>query len=141
MVKGSDENTAAEVAAADGACRVAVGSAIREELEGVFGDSARTEFETFVDEFTRAESTGDAEFLKKLVEASGGWKKGPDTYAALRAAVVQEDLAGDIAEAGRFLAEVQTWCDMKKKIREYPLCAFGLIAGCSRRKQNRVKTR
>lgn len=115
MVKGTDEKIAAEVAAADEVYRSAVGTEIREELLAVFGDSARSKFESFIDEFTQAETSADAEYLKNLAETSGDWKKTPDTYAALRAAVVQEDLAGDIAEAGRFLAEVQTWCDMKKK--------------------------
>lgn len=30
------------------------------DLQAVFGDSARTELETFVDEFTQAETSGDA---------------------------------------------------------------------------------
>ncbi len=97
-----------------------LGDKIRRELEASFGTMARDEFGTFVDALSKAEAENDAEFLTRIVESAGNWRQPPTTYAALRQTMVQDVLKADIASAGNFLAEIQTWLDLREKSDHVP---------------------
>ena len=91
-----------EVSSAAAAYRKKAIASIRERLTALFGDSAQTRFAAFIDE------TG----------------KNPEQYKDLRAAVAKEDIKDDIAAAGKFLGDVQTWLRLKAKGDVPPLASW-----------------
>lgn len=93
--------------------------AIREELETALGGRARDAFGGFVAAFTSAEQSADAAYLAGLA-GKLGWKQAPTDYDALRQALVQDALRVDIAAAGRFLGEVQTWIEVRTRTPNAP---------------------
>lgn len=95
-------NSSDEVAAAAAAYRRDAIAAIRGRLVGLLGDSAQTRFAAFVDE------TG----------------KNPEQYKNLRAAVAKDDIQSDVAAAGKFLGDVQTWARLKAKGEVPPLASW-----------------
>ncbi len=116
-----DAQTTVEVESAVDVFRAEIGESIRTELEGVFGTTARDEFGGFVEAFTQAEVANDLDFLARIVSSAGDWGQVPTTYEALRGAMVQDVLKADIETAGKFLADIQTWLDLRKKSDEVPL--------------------
>lgn len=120
MVEQSDEATKEQVSTAAGVHRADVGASIRKELEDCFGEEARQAFGGFVDAYSKAEAAADAEYLGRLVVAYGEWGRVPQDYASLRKSMVQDVLRDDIAAAGKFLGDVQTWLDFKKRSDEAP---------------------
>ncbi len=105
---------AAQVTAAAEAWGRDANETIREDLEAELGAGARGVFSDFVAAFSSAERTADAAYLAAL---SGrlGWPHPPADYDALRGQVVQVALRDEVAEAGRFLGEVQTWLDVRAR--------------------------
>ncbi len=95
-------NSSDEVAAAAAAYRRDAIAAIRGRLVGLLGDSAQTRFAAFIDE------TG----------------KNPEQYKDLRAAVAKDDIQSDVADAGKFLGDVQTWARLKAKGEVPPLASW-----------------
>ena len=89
------------VAAAADAYRGRVMARIKADLTDVCGDAgaAQREFGTFVD----------------AVKAS------PKDYAGLRAELAKGELAPDVAAAGRFLGDVESWLKLKAKGETVPL--------------------
>lgn len=96
-IDGSDE-----VASAAASYRGKVVASVRERLTALLGDSAQTRFAAFVDE-------------------AGG---NPGRYGDLRATVAREDIQDDIAAAGKFLGDVQTWARLKAKGEVPPLATW-----------------
>ena len=115
-----DGPTTVEVESAVDGFKAEISETIRGELEGVFGGAAHDEFRGFVEAFTQAEAAKDLAFLERIVKSSGDWKQVPTNYDALRSAMVQDVLKGDISAAGNFLAEIQTWLDLRTKSEEVP---------------------
>lgn len=111
---------AAEVATAAGAYQARVAGAIRETLEHKFAEQARAAFGDFVDAYTAASAANNAAFLATMAKAVGGWDEAPADFAALRSGMVQRVLRAEIAEAGHFLADVQTWIDLKSRPGDVP---------------------
>lgn len=121
LARGADARGAVEIAAAVDAFRDGLGARSREELGRAFGAAAREEFGLFVDRFTQAEQDGDLAFLGRIVPLAGPWEGAPPAaYPALRAALIESALAGDVQEAGRFLADVQTWLDLRRRAVDVP---------------------
>jgi len=118
--ENADDGAAAEIEAAVRVFRSANGEAIRAELESAFGASARDEFERFVEFFAKAEAESNGEALGRIVESAGAWTQAPETYVELRAAMVKDVVKDDIAAAGKFLGEIQTWLDLRKKAKDVP---------------------
>ena len=116
-----EPDVAAEVVAAAKTYQARESGAIRDALEGAFDDQARTVFGDFVDAYAKASESDNAAFLATLVKAVGGWGEDPPAdYAALRSGMVQRVLREEIAAAGRFLADVQTWVDLKGRAEDVP---------------------
>lgn len=121
LARGADARGAVEITAAVDAFRDGLGARSREELGRAFGAAAREEFGLFVDRFTQAEQDGDLAFLGRIVPLAGPWEGAPPAaYPALRAALIESALAGDVQEAGRFLADVQTWLDLRRRAVDVP---------------------
>ena len=120
MAEKTDEATEKQVEAAAGVQRADVGASIRKELEDCFGEEARQAFGGFIDSYSKAEAAADAEYFGRLVAESGEWSRVPQDYASLRKSMVQDVLRDDIAEAGKFLGDVQTWLDLKMRSEDVP---------------------
>lgn len=121
LARGTDARNAAEIIVAIDTFRDALAARSREELENVFGKEARSQFTLFVEHFTQAEKNGDLEFLGRIVPLAGPWGENPPTtYPALSTAVIDYVLVDDVLEAGRFLADVQTWLDLRKRHDDVP---------------------
>ena len=125
------EADAAEVAAAADAWKAREIGAIRAALEARFGEKAREAFGTFADTYAKAEAAGDTAFLRNLAGEVGGWDETPADYAALREGAVQSMLRDEIAAAGRFLADVQTWVALKAEAKDVPPLAAWLARGAA----------
>ncbi len=93
--------------------------AIRRELERRFGEEARTRFEEFVSEFTAAEERKDAAYLAALAAAIRRTPP-PADYAGLRKAAVNALLRQEIESASKWLADVQTWRDLRAQRDDVP---------------------
>ena len=126
LAEACDAEAAAEVAAAAQAYRARESGAIRDELEAAFGERAREAFGNFVDAYVQASKEGNAAFLATLAKAVGGWEEDPADYAALSQGMVQRVLREEVAEAGVFLADIQTWIDLKGRTGEVPPLAAWL---------------
>ncbi len=92
---------------------------IREDLETAMGDGAREAFAGFVESFSAAEASGDAAYLAALGRELR-WPHPPEDYDTLRQVVVHNKLGDDIAESARFLGEVQTWIDVRRRSQGAP---------------------
>lgn len=115
------EDVAAEVVAAAKAYQAREVSVIRDALESTFSEQARGAFGDFVDAYSKASEDGNTAFLATMAKAVGGWGESPPAdYAALRQGMVQRVLREEIAAAGRFLADVQTWVDLKGRAEDVP---------------------
>lgn len=116
-----EADVAAEIVAAAKTYQGREAGAIRDALESAFGERARPAFGDFVDAYAKASEAGNEAFLATLTEAVGGWGDAPPAdYAALRQGMVQRVLREEIAAAGRFLADVQTWLDLKGRAEDVP---------------------
>lgn len=94
-------------------------TAIRDSLQQRFGAESRGRFEQFVSLYTSAEKGNDPAFLGTLASALK-LAPAPDGYAALRQAVTGSLLASDVNEASKWLSEVQTWLDVRTKLKDTP---------------------
>lgn len=93
--------------------------AIRQALEGSFGDGARQRFEEFVAKYTTGERAEDTAMLQEL-SAALQLDPQPTDYSMLRQAVVQGPLADDMLAASKWLGEIQTWMDVRRKDKDVP---------------------
>ncbi len=87
---------------------------IRGELNAQYGEKARALFEQYVADYTAAEKSGDAKFLaeqSKLLALTPP----PSDYAGLRKAAIDGFLQPDVTDGSKWLGEVQTWIDVRKK--------------------------
>ncbi len=116
----ADEVAAVEIEMAVDSFKAEISERIRTELDEIFGTVARDEFGVFVDRYATAEAEKDLEFLGRLVAMSGEWKQKPETFDQIRQAMVQDVMKDEIAEGSRFLAEIQTWLDVRKKAQDVP---------------------
>ncbi len=138
-------DVAAEIVAAAKTYQGREAGAIRGALEAAFGERARGAFGDFVDAYAKASETGNAAFLATLAEAVGGWGDAPPAdYAALRQGMVQRVLREEIAAAGRFLGDVQTWVDLKSGADDVPPLAAWIdraapVGGATRQVVKRPK--
>jgi hypothetical protein len=87
---------------------------LRKELTVQFGDNARPRFEQFVGDYTTAEKSSDAKLLAQLGE-SFGFSPAPADYASLRKSAIESFLQSDMADGSKWLGEIQTWIDVRKK--------------------------
>jgi hypothetical protein len=85
---------------------------LRAGLDQQFGDQARVQFSDFVAEYTTAEQNQDPLFLSQLA-ASLQLVPTPTDYAALRRAVMDQQLSIPFREASRLLGEMQTWAEIR----------------------------
>jgi hypothetical protein len=92
---------------------------LRNELTAQFGNSARARFEQFVADYTAAEKAGDAQLLAQLGEAFG-ISPAPADYASLRRVAIETFLQPDMADGSKWLGEIQTWIDVRKKTKDTP---------------------
>lgn len=92
---------------------------LRKELAAQFGDSARARFEQFVGDYTTAEKSGDAVLLAQVGEAFG-LSPAPADYTSLRRSAIDTFLQQDMADGSKWLGEVQTWIDVRKKTPDAP---------------------
>ncbi|MDD4869418.1 MAG: hypothetical protein PHR77_02565 [Kiritimatiellae bacterium] len=94
-------------------------SSIRSDLEGRFGENSRVRFEKFIGEYDAAEKNKDREFLLKTA-SSIGLKAEPVDYGGLRRSVLETILNREMADASRWLGEVQTWIEVRQKVKDTP---------------------
>lgn len=120
LTEQSDAQQSQEVEIAVEEYRSSTGETIRAELEAMFGNSAREEFGGFVEAFSKAEAEKNLEFLARIIGSAGEWSKAPASYVELRRAMVEDVLKEDIAAAGNFLSEIQTWLDLQMKAEDVP---------------------
>jgi hypothetical protein len=99
--------------------------AVRKVLTDQFGNDARAKFEQFVADYTTAEKAGDAQFLAQMGE-SFGISPAPADYASLRKSAIDSFLQPDVAEGSKWLGEVQTWIDVRKKTPDTPALSIWL---------------
>ena len=92
---------------------------LRKELTAQFGNNARARFEQFVGDYTTAEKSGDAKLLAQLGEALG-LSPAPADYTSLRKSAIESFLQPDMAAGSKWLGEVQTWIDVRKKTADTP---------------------
>lgn len=130
LVRGAELETVVEVETAADVFRAEIGNRIRMDLERTFGQTAREIFGTFVEQFSEAEYANDEKFLARTVGLSELWSESPpQTYTALRTAMIGGVLKVDIAAAGAFLADVQTWLDLRKRNDDVPALRAWLDRG------------
>lgn len=121
LAAGADAPGVAEVTAAIEAFRSAIGERLRAELGTTFGGSAREIFGGFVSDFSQAERDEKLDFLERIVSRSELWIDAPPkTYAALRTAMIEDVLTDDLGRAGAFLADLQTWLDLRERQNDVP---------------------
>ena len=99
--------------------------AVRKVLTSEFGDDARAKFEQFVADYTTAEKAGDAKFLAQMAE-SFGFSPAPADYASLRKSAIESFLQPDMADGSKWLGEIQTWMDVRKKTPDTPSLSIWL---------------
>jgi len=92
---------------------------LRKELTIQFGNNARSRFEQFVGDYTTAEKAGDAKRLAEVGEAFG-LSPAPADYASLRKSAIESFLQPDMAIGSKWLGEIQTWIDVRKKTPDTP---------------------
>lgn len=121
LAVGTDAHSVVEVTAAVDAFRSGIGDRVRTDLEGAFGGSAREMFGGFVGDFSQAEHDEKLDFLERIVTLSELWLDAPPkTYAELRTAMIEDVLTDDLGRAGAFLADLQTWLDLRKRQEDVP---------------------
>lgn len=101
-------------------------NSIKDTLVDAFGDGAKQNFESFVSEYTKAESEEDAEYLESLAGALQ-LSPTPATYINLRAAMSDKYMKTSINEASDLLSDIQTWLDVSAKETDTPPLAIWLI--------------
>ncbi|MDD4737563.1 MAG: hypothetical protein PHP44_15800 [Kiritimatiellae bacterium] len=92
---------------------------LRTRLSGKISQNPKETFRTFVADYTEAEKSGDGLYLKELAEASG-LDPEPETYGALRERYSSEQLDPQIRYCARYISEVQTWLDVKRRHADAP---------------------
>ena len=92
---------------------------VRKELTRQFGDDARARFEQFVADYTTAEKNEDAAFLAQM-GGSFAISPAPADYASLRKSAIESFLQPDMADGSKWLGEIQTWVDVRKKSKDVP---------------------
>lgn len=118
---------------------------IRKELSAQFGDNARPRFEQFVADYTTAEKSGDAQFLSVL-SRSFGISPAPVDYASFRKSAIESFLQPDMTDGSKWLGEIQTWIDVRKKTPNTPALSIWLtrdqpttVTKSTKRKKTPVK--
>lgn len=98
---------------------------LRKELTAQFGDGARVRFEQFVGDYTTAEKAGDTNLLAQMSK-SFELSPAPPDYASLRRSAIDNFLQQDMAGGSKWLGEIQTWIDVRKKAKDTPDLAIWL---------------
>jgi len=98
---------------------------LRADLEKGLGDKAEDRFSSYVSEFTMAEKNVNTKPLAQWSQ----WlqlKPVPTDYPGFRKAVMESLIATPMADASRFLSEVQTWAGLRAKDKDVPPLALWL---------------
>jgi len=93
---------------------------IRENLESAFGETARSRFSDFVEQFTEAESKTDRQYFVQLVAGAYAGGNMPRTYAELRDYMYNNHLHDFASQSSHFMGNVQTWVDLHEKGERVP---------------------
>lgn len=118
LAPATDADAAAEIKRAVAAWKAARVAAVRSNLQQQLGDGARGEFQTFVEEYTRAEKQADAAYLGALAATAG--LPQPAHYDELARLVLQKHLRQDMEAAAEFLGEIETWLNVRTKDESAP---------------------
>jgi hypothetical protein len=93
---------------------------VRQDLVAQFGEQGRLKFEQFFGTYTEAEKSKDPQYLRSLCAALGAQQPYPADYAALRQLGLNAWLQQDIQASSKFLADVQTWLQLKSRTPNMP---------------------
>ncbi len=93
---------------------------VRQDLVLHFGEQGRPKFEQFFATYTEAEKNNDAGYLRELCGVLGARPPLPADYAALRQLGLNAWLQPDIQASSKFLADVQTWLQLKSRTPNMP---------------------
>jgi hypothetical protein len=93
---------------------------VRQDLVVHFGEQGRPKFEQFFAAYSEAEKNNDAGYLRELCGALGARPPLPADYAALRQLGLTSWLQADIQASSKFLADVQTWLQLKNRTPNMP---------------------
>ena len=99
---------------------------VRQELTAQFGEQSRAHFEQFFTAYAEAENKGDPQFFHKLCDELGANQPYPANYMALRQMGLNAWLQPEIQASSKFLAEVQTWLNLKSRTPNMPSLAAWL---------------
>lgn len=89
-------------------------SAIKSRLEARWGDEARDKLAEFIDQYKQAEASKDASFLATLCDGRVPPLQ-QDGYPWLLNVMYAGPLSDTVTDGSDFLAEIQTWLDLKSK--------------------------
>lgn len=98
---------------------------VRQELTAQFGQQGRQQFEQFFASYSEAEGRNDQHYLQTLCAALGA-QPCPADYAALRQLGLDAWLKPDLQASSKFLADLQTWLQLKQKTPNMPTLAAWL---------------
>lgn len=121
---GQDADAASQIAAAARSWKSEQMAAVRADLAGAAGEGAADLFRGFVEQFSQAEQAASADYLAVLSNRMG-WRPAPATYADMSRLVLDTLLADDVAAAGRFLGEIETWLDVRRRPPTHLPCPTG----------------
>lgn len=93
---------------------------VRQELVTQFGEQGRPRFEKFFAVYSEAENKNDPQYLQELCTVLGARQPYPADYAALRQMSLNAWLQQDIQASSKFLADVQTWLQLKSRTPNMP---------------------
>ena len=93
---------------------------IRNTLISGLGENAKTDFESFVTEFTQAESDQDPVYLHDLAVGLGFKLPLPEDYNQLRMEIINAHLKDDIDYVSSLLGDVQTWIQLAENDASVP---------------------
>jgi len=104
-------------------------SEMKKVLAERLGETARSRFKTFVNDYTVAESQDNLPFLQGFCVALDLAQPFPRDYEALRTLLAETELHKEMTEGAWVLGEIQTWLDLKGRIRTTPTLATWMNRG------------
>lgn len=114
LAAGRDGEAASQIVEAAREWRDERMAALRADLSAAIGENASDVFREFVAQFSSAEQSGRADFLADL-SARVGLRPTPASYADLTRLLLDTLVADDLAASGRFLSELETWLDVRRR--------------------------
>ena len=120
LISGLSPDDAKEVKDAFTAWTSSQTVGIRDALQSRFGENAKARVEQFVSEFTVAESKSDKAFLNTLSKIIGLSEPYPLDYSLLRRILMNSWLKEDLQAASKLMSDIQTWLDMKGRVKDLP---------------------